>query len=128
MLYHRLRRRPNTKTTLCHFWAFNILSTLQLGLDCSTRQVTLFVGMGVINNSNLAALCNAHDICHVIVMYIILYYICTVLARHWTVVGGLGIKNAIFIVQPCFYSKYSVFHVFSNCCDGRRIRVLDAAT
>ena len=40
---------------------------------------------------------------------IFLGHVYSVLLRHWTVVGGLGIKNAIFIVQPCFYIQGTQF-------------------
>ena len=51
-----------------------------------------------------------------------------VLARHWIVVGGLGIKNAIFIVRRCFYTQNTQFSMFFfKCCGGRRIRVLGTA-
>ena len=51
-----------------------------------------------------------------------------VLSRNWAVVGGLGTKTSIFILQPRFYTQNTqVFHVFSNCCGGRSVRVLGAA-
>ena len=40
-----------------------------------------------------------------------------VLPRHWAEVGALTIKNVMSYTTAMFlYSKYSVFHVFSNCC------------
>ena len=37
------------------------------------------------------------------------YIVISVLPRHWTVVGSLYIKNAIFIGQPCFYTHNNQF-------------------
>ena len=36
-------------------------------------------------------------------------------------------KRHFYSTAMFLYSKYSVFHVFSNCCGGWRIRVLGAA-
>ena len=46
--------------------------------------------------------------------------------RQDTVVGGLGIKDAIFEVCHVIILKIPSFHVFCKCCGGWCIRVLGA--